>query len=117
MLHKLNSKTISFAEMRDAATKLRGMQVVKGTFTKMTGCTNWNEAAMKFPNHAVEEQLKAFTGLSFKGGLPDVFKEYCRAAMTSQEDVESGSPGQSTVTSPERWITSPEQTCYTQYTR
>ena len=78
MLQKLNTLQLSFSEMKEAATKFGGLQVAKTTFTEMTGCNTWNEASAKFPHHAVEEQIRAFAGLSFKGGVPEVFKQYCR---------------------------------------
>ena len=90
MFQKLNALQLHFSEMSEAATKFRGLQVAKSTFTKITGCSTWNEAAAKFPHHAVEEQMKAFAGLSFKGRVSEVFKQYCRAAMTTEEDSEGG---------------------------
>ena len=38
------------------------IKILKATFTKLTMCESWQEAARKFPSHAREERLSMFTG-------------------------------------------------------
>ena len=93
MLTKIIAKELNFAELRERSSSYRALQSTKSAFVKATSSSSWNEAEERFPHHALEEKLKNFSHLSFKGGLPTVFKEYCRAAMlsleTSQCEVDS----------------------------
>ena len=85
MLREIIAKELTFAELRERSSSYRALQSTKSAFVKATSCSSWSEAKERFPHHALEEKLKNFSHLSFKGGIPTVFKEYCRAAMLSLE--------------------------------
>ena len=90
MLQKLVDRTCTLAEVREKAMAFRAMEVIKGAFVRTTNSSTWENAQQLFPYHTAEERLSTFVGLSFKGGLPSVFKEYCRSAMLAAGSVDSG---------------------------
>ena len=90
MLQKLVDRTCTLVEVREKAMAFRAMEVIKGAFVRTTNSSTWENAQQLFPYHTAEERLSTFVGLSFKGGLPSVFKEYCRSAMLAAGSVDSG---------------------------
>ena len=111
MLQKLLDHQITFGELRERAMQFRALEAVKSAFVRTTNSNNWETARELFPHHTNVDRLKPFTNLSFKGtttyntmennvrtyhnmpllsltgGLPGVFKDYCRSAMLSAEST------------------------------
>ena len=49
---------------------------------KCTNSDTWEEVERRFGTYAEEKRLMQFVTLPFTNGIPQVFKDYCQAALT-----------------------------------
>ena len=80
MLSAVVSKDLSLGEMKEEASRYRGLQAIKRAFCRCTN-TSWQEATLRYPRHTDKERLSQFLGLNFSKSLPGAFQSYCEAAM------------------------------------
>eukprot|EP00731_Ephydatia_muelleri_P019608 Em0012g433a len=55
---------------------------VRKNFMKCTNSDTWEEVERRFGTYAEEKRLMQFVTLPFTNGIPQVFKDYCQAALT-----------------------------------
>ena len=89
ILQEVHRKNLSLLEMKLSAVKFRSMDVIKRTFVRITCSKSWDEACVRFPDFVTHDQLEKFLSLNFKLGVPEVFRNYCDAALT----ITNGGPG------------------------
>ena len=104
MLEKVANGHLSLGQMKHEASKTRSLEAIKSAFLQTVNCGTWEEAQDKFPHHANIDSLQAFSSLSFKGGLPSVFRDYCQSAISSTRTTST--PRQATTFKTEgAWVT------------
>lgn len=89
MLGNVTSKTMSLQEMKCSAEKFRSVEIVKKRFLCITNSKNWEEASARFPDFVTPHKLEQFLPLNFKKGIPEVFRNYCDAALSNNTPVAS----------------------------
>ena len=75
-------KDISLQEMKVSSVTFRSMESI--VFMRVICPKNWEEACVHFPDFVKETRLKQFLSLNFKNGVPEVFRNYCDAAIASK---------------------------------
>ncbi len=84
MLQQLVDRDQSLSEMKEACSKHRSLSILKTSFVRCTNVRNWEDAVSRFSLFAVESRLSQFQHLSFNKGIPQVFRDYCQAALSSR---------------------------------
>lgn len=69
--------------MKQQCSEHRTLVNTKKAFVRCTNTHNWDEAKRCFPSFANESRLTQFLHLSFTKGAPEVFCDYCQAALNS----------------------------------
>ena len=89
VLQQVQERVISLQEMKLLASEFRSLELIRKCFIRITSVNSWEEACIRFPNFTVEERIKQFQSLDFKHEPPEVFRNYCDAALASK----SAQPG------------------------
>ena len=79
---KVLSKEMSLNELKIHCQTHRALVEVRKNFMKCTNSDTWEEVERRFGTYAEEKHLMQFTTLPFTNGIPQVFKDYCQAALT-----------------------------------
>ena len=53
----------------------------------VTNSKNWEEACLKFPDFVTSNKLEQFTSLNFRNNIPEIFRNYCEAALSRKHAV------------------------------
>lgn len=82
------------SDLHSHANELKQQKALKSLFVRMTNSDTWEEAAVKYPNHATQEQLQRFIGIDIKKTTPKSFSDFCQRAIntctaTSDSDQQS----------------------------
>ena len=90
MLQQVVNRDQSLAEMKEACARYRSLTILKKSFVRCTNTRNWEHAVSRFRMHADEARLSQFQHLNFNKGIPQVFRDYCQAALSSRsrQDVD-----------------------------
>ena len=89
ILQKVIDKQITILEVKKVASDLKCISGLKLAFLKLTNCELWDIASELYPPYATEAQLKRFTGINLKIGIPNSFQEFCRRAKSTTESTQS----------------------------
>ena len=68
-------------EMKSSAAQFHTMQQIRKMFVRITNSKNWEEACVRFPEFTCQEKLQKFLSLDYRHGPPEVFRNYCDAAL------------------------------------
>lgn len=92
LLLEVISKKLSLKELKKICEKKRKIVDLRQKFVHLTNCKDWKDAETKFPIHANPEKLEQFLALNIKKSTPQVFSQYCAAAVlwsTNKEHTEN----------------------------
>ena len=89
VLGAVNSKKMSLQDMKCSAEKFQSMELIKKKFVRITNSKSWEEACARFPGFVTPQKLKQFLSLNFRKEIPEVFKNYCDAALSYKTPVAS----------------------------
>eukprot|EP00731_Ephydatia_muelleri_P017004 Em0010g102a len=81
-LEKVLCKELSLNELKIHCQTYRALVEVRKNFMKCTNSDTWEEVERRFGTYAEEKRLMQFVTLPFTNGIPQVFKDYCQAALT-----------------------------------
>lgn len=84
VLQRVINQDYSLPELKEACNSQRGMITIKKAFVRCTNTRNWDEAVDRFGAFADEGRLAQFVHLSFQKQIPDPFRNYCQAALSSE---------------------------------
>ena len=81
-LEKVLCKELSLNELKIHCQTYRALVEVRKNFMKCTNSDTWEEVERRFGTYAEEKRLMQFVTLPFTNDIPQVFKDYCQAALT-----------------------------------
>ncbi|XP_015761745.1 PREDICTED: uncharacterized protein LOC107340856 [Acropora digitifera] len=91
LLRKIADGKLSFAELKQHASEIKDLQVLKTGFVKKTGCKSWEEAVERFPDFTSDDLLKQFSGSIKKGKAGTDYQALIeRALKTELAEDDSG---------------------------
>ena len=92
LLSLVNSHNLSLQELKKRCQKEKKLSDLREKFVHLTNSKSWQDAKTKFPFHTESEKLEQFLSVKLKPSTPQVFSQFCAAAVLSvstQEPVES----------------------------
>ena len=84
LLNRVIKCEISLSELKSEATHLKQLMSLKAAFLRLTNTESWSEAQEKFPQFAMENQLRKFAHLDLKKSIPTSFTDFCTRAKASE---------------------------------
>jgi len=66
--------------MKEAAAKMKQMEMLKSTFINLVNITSWEDAEAQLPLFANADALLQFSNLNFGTGAPQPFIDFCTRA-------------------------------------
>lgn len=73
------------------------IDVIKKMFVRITNSKNWEEACVQFPEFVKPSWLEQFLSLNFKNGVPEIFRNFCDAALENRNAVAGSVTGKNTL--------------------
>ncbi len=85
LLNKVIDKTISLAELKTESSNIKQLHSLRVAFIRLTNADSWEDAKVKFPDFATDEQLLKFIHLDLKKAIPKSFSDFCLRAKNSAD--------------------------------